>query len=255
MTMVRDVRAQAIAGFVALAFLVMFGFVGRIPQNPAFHEFCDTRSFIGIPNALNVLSNLAFLVVGALGLSWLYHRPHSIDWQLAPAYAVFFAGLVATAFGSGYYHWAPNNEALFWDRLPIAVAFMALFATVLAERISLVLTRAWIPLTFMGAASVVLWQLTDDLRLYGLVQFLPIVLIPVMLCLFPARWTGGWHLMAAIGAYMIGKLFEDGDQRLFALLGQTVSGHTSKHLIAAFGAWLVYRMLTQRERIAPASQI
>ena len=33
------------------------------------------------------------------------------------AEAVFFAGILLTAFGSSFYHLAPDNERLFWDRL------------------------------------------------------------------------------------------------------------------------------------------
>jgi hypothetical protein len=246
-------QTYAILGFVVLAFVVMFGFVRPIPQNPAFHDFCDVRGFARIPNVLNVLSNLPFLVVGVMGLNWMCQRPAACDRKLAPAYALFFASLVATAAGSAYYHWAPSNQTLFWDRLPIAVGFMSVFAAVVAERISHRLDLAWLPLALLGAGSVVLWRITDDLRLYGLVKFLPILLIPTILYLYPARWSHGSGLIAAIGAYMVAKLFEDGDLRIYTALGQVVSGHTLKHLAAAFGAWLVYRMLTQRQRIDSAA--
>jgi len=34
-------------------------------------------------------------------------------------YWLFLIGLLLTAFGSSFYHLAPNNARLIWDRLPI----------------------------------------------------------------------------------------------------------------------------------------
>jgi hypothetical protein len=39
-------------------------------------------------------------------------------------YLVMFAGLSLTAFGSGYYHLAPDNARLVWDRIAIMMVFM-----------------------------------------------------------------------------------------------------------------------------------
>ena len=39
-----------------------------------------------------------------------------------------------TGFGSSYYQWNPNDNTLFWDRLPMTLCFMAIFAAALEER-------------------------------------------------------------------------------------------------------------------------
>lgn len=235
-------------GVVLLAVHVL---VGRIPQSQAFHAFCDARRFAGIPSVLNVASNLLFLAVGVAGWRWMRRAPAALDPELRAPYALFFAGLAATAFGSAWYHWAPDDAGLFWDRLPIAVAFMALYTAVLAERITPRASALLIPLVLLGAGSVVWWRLADDLRLYGVVQFFPIVTIPLILWLFPARWTHGGLLIVAILCYIAGKLLEDADLRVYLALGQTLSGHTLKHLAAGAGAWTVYRMLVGRRRLGP----
>src|SRR5690349_18366102 len=85
--------------------------LGTYPQDPDYHRFADQRAFFGIPNFWNVLSNLPFLVIGGM------------LWKRAPVFAL---GLMATALGSGLYHWNPNDATLLWDRVGIVIAAMAL---------------------------------------------------------------------------------------------------------------------------------
>ena len=249
-----DTRTRLLLVLVAIAIIGVLGFVPPIAQNSAYHAFCDTRALLLVPNALNVFSNLPFFVIGVAGLLWLSRRPESLGRDLVPSYAVFFAGLAATAFGSAYYHWAPTDETLFWDRLPIAVAFMGLFTGVLAERVTPAATRLLVPLIIFGGGSVVYWRLTGDLRLYALAKFLPLALIPLILWLYPARWSRGGDVMIALGCYLVAKLFEDWDLAAYDALGKLVSGHTIKHLVAAVGVWWLYRMLTQRDRLPSIEQ-
>lgn len=249
-----DPRTRLLLVLVAVAFIGVLGFAPPITQNSAYHAFCDSRTLLFIPNALNVFSNLPFFAIGVVGLIWLSHRPVSLGRDLAPSYAVFFSGLAATAIGSAYYHWAPTDETLFWDRLPIAIAFMGLFTAVLAERITPAATQLLVPLVIYGGGSVVYWRLTGDLRLYAIAKFLPLGLIPLILWLFPARWSRGSHLMIALGCYLVAKIFEDRDLAVYEVLGKVVSGHTIKHLIAALGVWWIYRMLTRRDRLPSLEQ-
>lgn len=99
----------------------------------------------------------------------------------------------------------------------------------------------------MGAASTLYWHVGEqrgagDLRPYGLVQFGSMVLlIPLILVLFPARYTGTTDLVASIGWYALAKVFEHFDHGLFMRAG--VSGHTWKHLASAAGAYWILRML------------
>ena len=62
-------------------------------------------------------------------------------------YLTLFEGVALTALGSGYYHLAPDNARLVWDRLPMTIGFMGLLAAVLAERVSVpVARRLFVPL-------------------------------------------------------------------------------------------------------------
>ena len=142
------------------------------PQDLVYHNFADTRAFFGIPNFWNVVSNAAFLIVGVAGL------------RDDPLMA---AGLILTAFGSGYYHWSPSSQTFFGDRLPMTIVFMAFYAAFLDDRLNI--RRARWPLVILGVASVVWWRWTDDLRPYIMVQFFPIVSLPFLLYFCPASGT------------------------------------------------------------------
>ena len=45
--------------------------MGRIPQNPAYHQFADQRTLLGVPHFWNVVSNFIFVLVGVMGLRFL----------------------------------------------------------------------------------------------------------------------------------------------------------------------------------------
>jgi hypothetical protein len=217
-----------------------------IPQDPDYHLFIDTREILSIPNFWNVVTNLPFAIIGALGLYRLtVTNQLSVIQDIHIAYRLLFFGTLLVAFGSGYYHLEPNNQTLVWDRLPMTIAFMALFALIIGEHISLQASRflLW-PLLFAGIGSVLYWHLTEgwgegDLRLYALVQFYPMLAIPIMLVLFPSRCThvqAYWWLLVT---YIVAKLFEHFDVAVYELLGGAFSGHSLKHLFAALGVYIL----------------
>jgi hypothetical protein len=248
-------------GVVAVVILLL---LPRLPQDPSYHNFADQRTLMGIPHMLNVVSNVPFLVVGLLGL-WEVFRDRRTGQDAAflePAerwpYAVMFAGLGLTAFGSAYYHLEPNNARLVWDRLPMTIAFMAFFAAMIAERIS-VRAGIWLlgPLVVLGIASVFYWhegelQGRGDLRFYLVVQFYPMIAAPLMLLLFPARYTGTGYIWGALVWYLLAKLAEIHFMDAGLLhLGGLVSGHTLKHLLAALGGYWLLLMIRRRRPLPP----
>jgi hypothetical protein len=223
-----------------------------VPQDLAYHHFADQRSLSGIPNSLNVLSNIPFAIAGLLGVTaTMRGRDRSNPWTHWP-YLALFAGVALTTLGSGYYHLQPDNARLVWDRLPMTVGFMGLLTALLAERISITVSR-WLfgPLLLLGAGSVLYWYWSElrhagDLRLYILVQFGSLLLIVLILLLYPARNAGAGYVVAALGAYATAKVFELGDNEIFSI-GHFVSGHTIKHLTAAGGVAFLVAM--QRARM------
>jgi hypothetical protein len=233
-----------------------------LPQGTAYHCFADQRTLLGLPHCLNVVSNIPFLVVAVLGLRFLVShealRPGGPFGQPVERwpFVLFFLGVGLIAFGSAYYHLNPNNGRLLWDRLPMAVAFMALFAAVIAERINVRIGLALLPvLALAGLASVLYWHWTEergegDLRPYYLVQFGTMLALPVLLLLFPRRYTGTACLFGALGWYVVAKILEHPlDGPIFAL-GGWVSGHTLKHLAAALATYWVLRWVKERQPTA-----
>lgn len=229
----------------------VFVFVPPLAQDPAFHRFADRRAVLGVTNALDVLSNLPFVVVGLLGLAAARARDSVFgeDWERVP-WQILFGAVAVTAFGSGWYHLVPSDASLFWDRLPQTLITMALLTAVIAERIAVpVARRALWPLLGLGAVSVAVWMGTGDLRLYGVVQFLPTALIPLLLVVNPPRYTRGLDLWIALGWYVIARLCEFLDYELFGELG--VSGHTLKHVAAAASVLWLARMIRRRSFAQP----
>jgi hypothetical protein len=239
------------------AIIAVFLFVAPIPQDPAYHNFSDTRRLFDIDNFWNVASNLPFLLVGAAGLFYIHrHRDVVCVSGLETAYRVFFVGILLTAFGSGYYHHAPGNTALVWDRLPMTIGFAGLFSIIVGEFVSVrAARRLLLPLLVVGVASVEYWALTEargagDLRPYAIVQFLPMLLIPVILLSYrPVTGTARyfWWMFAF---YFIAKLFEQFDAAIYGI-GHLVSGHSLKHVAAALtpAAFLYALTLRQHDRI------
>lgn len=243
---------------VAAAITIIFLFVPRIPQPLAYHNFADHRGWLGIPNFGDVASNLPFAVVGVWGLIVLF-KPGATkfaDPRERWLYVVMFAALILTAFGSGYYHLAPDNARLVWDRIPIMMVFMALLAAVIAERVGVRAGLILFPLLeVVGVSSVLTWRAGElqghgDLRFYAAVQVYAILILLLAL-LFPPKYTRGADFAVVVGFYALAKILEESDRQVFEL-GHVVSGHTLKHLAAAAAGYWILRMLKKREFV-PAS--
>ena len=211
-----------------------------IPQDPSYHQFADQRTILGVPNFWNVVSNLPFLAVGAAGL-----RRFRTD----PATVVFFLGVFLTGVGSSYYHWNPNDDTLFWDRLPMTLSFAAILALVVKERAS---ERAgalllW-PALATGLFSLLLWRWTDDLRLYFWVQFFPGLAVVLLFLLYPPKYSGTFYWVVAGLLYALAKVFEFTDKAIYSA-GNLLSGHTLKHLAAAGACFAILRYFQTRRPI------
>jgi hypothetical protein len=229
----------------------------RIPQPQSYHDFADQRSLLGIPNFGDVASNLLFAVSGVWGLSFLFGQRGAegfIDPRERWAYVFVFLGLLLTAFGSGYYHLAPDNARLVWDRLPMTLAFMGLVSAMISERVSVPAGFYLLPvLVSIGVASVVLWWYSEargagDLRFYGAVQAYAVLILPVLLLLRP-RYTRSWDFAVVFCFYVMAKIFETADRGIFSVDQHTVSGHTLKHLAAGAAGFWILRMIKKRQPI------
>lgn len=217
-----------------------------IAQDPAYHAFADTRKFAGIPNFFDVLSNLPFLLTGILGLRFCLTTESG---AVRRAWIVLFAGVSFVSIGSAWYHWHPTNASLVWDRLPMTIAFMGLFAALLGEYVSSRLASfLLVPAVVLGIASVLYWHWTDDLRPYVWVQFMPLLTIPAAMILFRNGCSHQWLLLVALVCYVLAKVAELNDLAIFSGTHEFVSGHSIKHLLAAAGSYSILLMLQRRKQ-------
>lgn len=255
------IRKYWINGTLALlAAAALYVWIGPIPQDPAYHRFADSRPWFGVPNAGDVLSNLAFVLAGTAGAGWLLTGAGRRSCRTRTefrAYLLFFAGCLLTAFGSGWYHLAPDNARLAWDRLPMTLGFMGLLSAVVAERVSEERARRLLwPLALFGVASVGYWIWTEgqgrgDLRPYGLVQFGSLAAVAAILLRHRSPYTHGSGFGWAALAYLVAKITEALDAEIFSATGGAVSGHTLKHLAAAGASAAILLMLARRRPSSP----
>jgi len=210
-----------------VAGVIAFALIAPVAQPESYHHFADQRRLLGIPNFWDVVSNLPFAVAGVLGLRAFRDL----------ASRLLFAGIFLTTFGSAWYHWAPDTPRLVWDRLPITVAVMSLVALVIHAAFGAKAGRALLlPLVAAGLFSVAWWRVEGDLRAYVLLQFAPMVMLPVALLFFdlPARR----ELWIAVVLYGLAKVAELTDREIYSAF--VLSGHTLKHLLAGFSTYWLY---------------
>lgn len=227
----------------ALMLLLFIGCIGMTFLNPVcqdvdYHHFADRNNYFSIPNFWNVVSNLPFLIIGAIGMLFVAFRTQGlISKILQPNYFIFFFGIFLTGLGSSYYHWNPNNQTLLWDRLPMTISFMSIFSIIIGEFIGTKYARVLLlSLLTLGISSVFYWSYTEsigcgDLRMYMAVQFFPMILIPIIMVLFRAGNYPVRYLWLVLLAYVIAKVFERFDLEIAYFF--PLSGHTIKHLFAA----------------------
>jgi hypothetical protein len=226
-------------------------------QTQVYNHFADARQLFGIPYFLDVVSNLPLLLVGLAGLDFL-RRTDKPRFQSAFAdpseawhYRILFVGVAFASLGSAYYHLAPSDNRLVWDRLPMTIIFMAWLAATIGERIDRSTGLRLLPvLVGLGIYSIVYWHVSElrgsgDLRVYIDVQYLSTLAIPLLSLLFPSRYTSSKTVFVIVGVYLAAKSLELLDAQIYAL-GDIVSGHTLKHMTAAAASYLILDMLRKR---------
>jgi len=240
------IRHLCLASVVLGSLFVVF-LMSPIAQDSEYHVFADQRMFFGVPSFLNVVSNVGFLIAGTIGVLSSFAKAPTTS---RASWITLFVGISFITFGSAYYHFAPGQWPLFWDRLPMTVGFMGLFVALLAEYVDERLAKFLVPAVVVGASSIIYWYLTDDLRFYIWIQALPLLVIPVLIFLFPPKFSHQWLLAAALGFYLLAKAAEYFDRGIFDATAGAISGHTSKHVLSAIGCTAIVVMIQKRKKLA-----
>lgn len=236
-------EAGLLLGLAALLALALFG--PMLPASAHQHALADQRALWGVPCALDVLSNLPFAIAGLWGLVALRRvAPGTLDAPSRALAALFFAGLVCTAAGSGLYHWQPQDAGLLWDRLGMVLPFAGLLGLAAAGRVSARAGAAAAGAVLLaGPLAVLWWSHSGNLLPWAVVQLGGMLVVLALACLPRRDGALALHLGAVLALYAVAKLFEAADHPVFEATAQAVSGHSLKHVLAAGAAWPVLAAL------------
>lgn len=244
-------RNLQLALFAAIA--VVFGCIlwskGPIPQDLAYHNFADRQTVFGVANFWNVVSNVPMLFLGLMGFQMVFkHFSTRPDFATRWIPVVLVFGIFITSFGSAYYHYAPDNATLVWDRLPMTLMFMPVFSLLIYDFIG----KDWGKWAFLisvplGVFSIFYWQYTEaigagDLRLYAFVQFFPMLAGPIIILLSREKKDYTHYFWLVLGWYAVAKFFEHFDTQTRDWLGFW-SGHTLKHFFGAISLYYLMRLV------------
>lgn len=222
-------------GFFVL--MILWLLTDPMPQPLNYHDFSDSRRWLGIQNSANVISNLPFLLIGTYGLFELKRNTYGSSFPLL-IYSIFFFSVTLISIGSAMYHLSPNSDLLVLDRLPMSASFTSLFSIIIWERVNIQTARRIFPLILtLGILSVLYWHWTDDLRPYIAIQFIPVILMPFFLMKY--KGTGTIYLWFTLLFYVLAKMAEISDLYLYELSENILSGHTLKHLLASAAALMI----------------
>jgi hypothetical protein len=233
---------------IAIVMLLLVAVLGPVVLQPVHqHDFADQRFFGYLPNAADVLSNLPFALWGLAGFMTL--QVVKLNRTMVGLSALFFIGLIVTAFASSWYHLELNNAGLMIDRLGMTVAFAGLLGLAAADRVSL---RAGVILSgstlALGSLSVWVWSLSGNVLPWVVLQFGGMSLVLWFATHPPLQGTHGglavrWGVVILI--YAFAKVFEFADHAVYDFTAHIISGHSLKHIIASFAAWPVLSAIKQ----------
>jgi len=221
-----------LSGLIILLILAIF--LPSIQQDQNYHNFADQRALFGVNNAFDTLSNLAFIIVGILGLFNFYNNKFiKISNSFSVILNLFFISIILTGLGSGYYHLSPNDFTLVFDRLALTLVFTFILAMLANVRIS---ERSGFhtlaELIILAPLTVLIWNYNGNLTPYAVLQFGGIIIIVLTLLLTKAQKQSPCFASLII-LYGFAKFTEFYDVEIFNLSQNLISGHTLKHLIGA----------------------
>tara|TARA_Y100000817_G_scaffold68423_1_gene51998 strand:- start:2437 stop:3039 length:603 start_codon:yes stop_codon:yes gene_type:complete len=189
-----------------------------LPQS--YHNFSDKRTILGIPNGINVLSNIVFIFLAI----YLLQKKKS---NLLSIY------LILLAIASSYYHLNPSDDTLFWDVLMIATTSMIIFTMMSG-------TKNGELFYLFGILSVIYWKMTGDLRLYLVI----LIGMPLYIALkYYENKKVKNDVILLLFFYLLCRIVEHNDHFIYKITNNTISGHTLKHIFAGLSIYYTIKLL------------
>ena len=240
--------------FLSLLALGISGlYYGRYEQEQNYHQFADNRMFLGIPNGIDVMSNLAIVFPGIAGIAFVHERQkNKYQWadSFEPTilYCLFF-GMILTFFGSVWFHLDPSNSTLVWDRLGMVIIMACYCSLIIFDRFDSNLAgNIHFPLIIIGFSSVLVWQYFDDLRFYFLFKVQVFFLVLILLKYGNKSYDRAKDYLLSLALFGLATVFEFTDEIVFDTL-VIISGHSLKHIFAGVGLWWIMAMTRDRTLI------
>uniref|UniRef100_A0A0E0JF77 Pentatricopeptide repeat-containing protein n=1 Tax=Oryza punctata TaxID=4537 RepID=A0A0E0JF77_ORYPU len=208
------------------------------------------RNLLGVPNTLNVLTAYPLLLAGVPGLVLCLCGSGcfgiSLRWE-ALGWFLFYAGNVAAAFGSAYYHLKPDDDRLIWDRLPMMISASSMLSILVIERVD---ERAGLSCLLLLLSLILVSsaceRVLDDMRLWVVLNSAPCIAIPAMLFLFPPKYTHSRFWFLATGFYLLARFEGLADRKVYSVNRYFISGHSLEHLCFAMVTLILTVMLSFR---------
>lgn len=196
-------------------FVVSFGVLSMLNDKFShsnqikYNQFADTRRICCIPNFLDVVSNIIFVIGGLYN----YDKP------------IIMLCSILVAFGSTWFHINPTMNTLVFDRIP-----MILFLTyIVGYKLHWEITNQLI-FTFIGLLTIAYWMCTYDIIPYSTFQIAPLLFFAIY---------GEYGMRIPVLLYVFAKICEDNDRCIYELTNNIISGHTLKHLFAGCSLFFI----------------
>ena len=214
----------------------------KIERPKEYHNFADKKNILNIPNTVNVVSNISFLIPVFYLLKSTKKRSLKVN--------LLMIHLVLLGIASTYYHYIPSDKTLFWDMLMIATTSMVVLNIFMTpqnlQKEEEKVDSYQLLFYHFGFLSVIYWKFTGDIRLYL------IILIGVPLYIILKNYKNKDirnYLLLMIVSNIILRLSEHNDHFIYQFTNKNISGHTIKHIFAGIGIFSVIKILEKTNKI------
>ena len=199
----------------------------KISFPQSYHKFIDNRTISGIPNFMNIVSNLAI----ALPAFYLMKKQKKISF--------LSINILLLAITSAIYHMNPNDNTIFLDMLFVMSINTVVFSYFVNKQVGNFIF-------ILGILSVFYWKKYDDLRFY---EFLKIAIPVYAIFMLYKNPKVNHYIFPVIILTILIRVSEYNDKEIYKLTGGIISGHSLKHIFAALDIYLIIIILEKLGKI------
>ena len=207
-------------------------FTNKIELPKSYHNFVDKRTIFGIPNGMDILSNLFI----ALPAFYLISKQKKISFL---SFNILLLALTSTI-----YHINPTDNTIFMDMIFVVSLNTVVLSYFVDKQIGYFIY-------LLGILSVFYWKKNNDIRLYELLK----IIIPIYVIIIIYKDynnsnnnVSNYILLIIILSILI-RYSEFHDKEIYQMTGKLISGHTLKHIIAGINIYIIIKVLEKLNKI------